>query len=80
MKYESFASFVTSTLELKLDHATMFEWQPQTQSSKTVHDFDDLLEFLDLHARAGENAAREGVRKRQVPLQKGRPSQVRHMQ
>ena len=26
MKYETFASLVTSILELKLDHTTMFEW------------------------------------------------------
>ena len=66
MRYETFASLVTSILELKLDHATMFEWQ-HTQSYKTVPDFNDLLEFLDLHARGGENAAREGERKRQLP-------------
>ena len=66
MKYETFASLVTSILELKLDHTTMFEWQRHTQSSSTVPDINDLLEFLDLCARAGENAAWEGERKRQV--------------
>ena len=59
MKYETFASLVMSILELKLDHGTMFKWQCHTQSSETVPDFNDLLEFLDLRARAGENVARE---------------------
>ena len=47
MKYETFTSLVTSILELKLDHTTMFEWQCHTQDSNAVPDFDDLLEFLD---------------------------------
>ena len=36
----------------------MFEWQFYKQDSNAVPDFDDLLEFLDLYARAGENSAR----------------------
>ena len=67
MKYDTFALLVTSMLELKLDHTTMFEWQWHMQSSNTVPDFDDLLEFSNLRARAGENTAREGERKCQVP-------------
>ena len=50
MKYETFASLVTSVLEFKLDHTTMFKWQQHTQDSNTVPDFDDLLEFLDVRA------------------------------
>ena len=57
MKYETLASLVTSVLELKLDHTTMFEWQRHMQDSNTVPDFEDLLEFLDLRAQSGENAA-----------------------
>ena len=68
MKYETFASLVTSILELKVDHITIFKWQRHTHSSNTVPDFGDLLEFLDLRARAGKNAAREGETRRQVSL------------
>ena len=67
MKYETFDSLVTLILELKLDQATMFKWQRHTQSSKTVSGYDDLLEFLDFRARAGENGTQKGERKRQVP-------------
>ena len=67
MRYETFASLVTSILELKLDHSTMFEWQRHTQDSNQVPNFDVLLDFLDLRARAGENATREGERRRQAP-------------
>ena len=66
MKYEIFTLFVTSILELKLDQTTMFKWQRHTQSSHTVPDYDELWEFLDLHARTMENAAQEEERKRQV--------------
>ena len=80
MKYETFTTLVTSILEPKLDHTTMFDWQWYTQHSKTVPDFDDLLELLDLRARAGDNVAQEGERKDQVPPQKRRPSQDRQIQ
>ena len=45
----------------------MFERQRHTQDSNTVPDFNDLLEFLVLRARAGENAAQEGERRCQTP-------------
>ena len=45
----------------------MFELQWHTQSSKTIPDFKDLLEFLDMCGRTRENAAWEGERTRQVP-------------
>ena len=67
IKYETFTSLVTAILELELEHTTMFEWQWHTQDSNTVPDFDDLLEFLDLRAWAGKNAAWEGERRRQAP-------------
>ena len=70
MKYETFASLVTSILELKLDHTTMFQRQPHTQDSNAVPNFNELLDFLDLHAQTGENAAREGERRRQAPRSK----------
>ena len=73
MKYETFASLVTSILELKLDHTTMFEWQRHTQDSNAVPDFDDLLEFLDLCARAEKNAPREGERRHQAPPPENSP-------
>ena len=67
MKYETFASFVTSILDLNINHTTMFEWQWHTQSSNTVLDFDILLEFLDLHVRVGKNVAWDGERRRELP-------------
>jgi hypothetical protein len=39
-------SFITSTVELKLDSATMFEWQRHTQSSKVIPHYQEILEFL----------------------------------
>ena len=76
MKHETFALFAVSIFELKLDQATMLEWRWDIQRSKTVPDFDDLLEVLDLFAGLGKNAAWEENVK--YPLQKGRPSQDHH--
>ena len=56
-------TFVTSVLETKLDQTTMFEWQKHSQGSKKVPDYLELLEFLDLRARATENNKGEPERK-----------------
>ena len=48
-------TFVTSVLDTKLDQTTMFEWQKHSQGSKEVPDYLELLEFLDLQARATKN-------------------------
>ena len=50
-------------LELKLDQAIMFEWLKHSQGSKEVPDFNEPLEFLDLRARATENAREKNERK-----------------
>ena len=55
MDYEPSGKSVTSILELKLDPATMFEWQSCRQISREVPHYTALLEFLDLWARASEN-------------------------
>ena len=47
--------FVTSVLETKFYQTTMFEWKKHSQWSKEVPDYRELLEFLDLWARATEN-------------------------
>ena len=46
--------FVTSTLELKLDTNTAFEWHKYSQDSEDVPHYSKLLEFLDLRAQASE--------------------------
>ena len=46
--------FITSVLELKLNASTMFEWQKQSQDTSEVPQFNDLLEFLNMHAQASE--------------------------
>jgi hypothetical protein len=54
MDYEPSGPFITSVLELKLDVDTMFEWQKHSQSSATVPHYQELLEFINLHAQASE--------------------------
>ena len=59
MKYDTFESFVTAIIELKLDQTTMFEWQRHTQEDKSIPPCSELLSFLDLRARASENVKQE---------------------
>jgi hypothetical protein len=56
MGYEPSGPFITSTLELKLDQSTMFEWQKHSQKSAGVPHYQDLLEFLNLRAQASESS------------------------
>ena len=55
MKHQTSESFIKSMLELKLDQATMFEWQRHSQDSRDTRYYSVLLEFLDLRAQASEN-------------------------
>ena len=53
MDYE--APFITSTLELKLDQNTQFEWQKQGSESTTVPHYNELLEFINTRVQASES-------------------------
>lgn len=55
--YKPDAPFITSLVELKLDSATMFEWQKHSQDKMNdVPHYQDLLDFLDLRAQASETS------------------------
>ena len=50
--------FITSTIQLKLDPNTLFEWQKHTQTVTDVPPFPDILEFIDLRASASESTTK----------------------
>ena len=58
MDYDPSGPFITSTLELKLDTTTMFEWQKHSQTSTEVPHNQDLLTFIDLRAQASETSVK----------------------
>ncbi len=49
---------ITSTILLKLDPSTLFEWQKHTQMVTKVPHFTDLLDFIDMRARASESTSK----------------------
>ena len=59
MDYKPSGPFITSILELKLNVDTMFEWQKHSQSLATVSHYQELLEFINLHAQASESSVSE---------------------
>ena len=63
MDYEPSAPFIISTLELKLDSNTMFEWQKHSQSSTGVPHYEELLKFIDLRAQASETSVAESAKR-----------------
>ena len=54
--FEPLSQFITSVIQLKLDLDTMFEWQKHTQDTAVVPHHQQLLEFIDLCARASESS------------------------
>ena len=50
MDYQAPGPFVTSVLELKLDQNTLFEWQKHSSESTTVPHYNNLLDFVNVHA------------------------------
>ena len=63
MDYEPSRPFITSTLKLKLDPNTMFEWQKHSQNSIAVPHYQDLLEFINLRAQASETSIADLAKK-----------------
>ena len=55
MEHEAPGPFITSTLELKLDQNTLFEWHKHSGESTTVPHYNDLLDFINLRAQASES-------------------------
>ena len=64
MGHDPSGPFITSTLELKLDQTTMFEWQKHSLKSESIPPYQDLIEFLNLRAQATESSLVEPVPKR----------------
>ena len=75
MGYEPSGPFITSTLELKLDPNTMFEWQRASQSSPDVPHYKELLEFINLRAQASETSLDD---RKKNPLTDHRPRPPLH--
>ena len=46
--------FVTLLIKMKLNQSTMFEWQKHTQENSDVPHYAEILEFINLRARASE--------------------------
>ena len=59
MGKEPSGAFITSTLELKLDPGTLFEWQKHSQDETDVPHYRDFLDFVNLRAQASEGSAGE---------------------
>ena len=61
MGHEPSPAFITSVLELKLDLDTMFKWQKHSQSEVDIPHYNQILEFIDLHALASETSNQKKV-------------------
>ena len=59
MDCEPSGPFITSVVELKLDTMTMFKWQKHSQDATSVPHYQDLLDFMNLHAHASETSSSE---------------------
>ena len=76
MEYDPSGPFVTSLIESKLDRLTMFEWQRHTQENTDVPHYAEILEFIDLRARASETVLREGPQRHSQPVHSKTRTQI----
>ena len=51
--------FITLLIEMKLDRSMMFEWQKHTQENSDVPHYSEILNFIDLRARASKKVVCE---------------------
>ena len=65
-KGDTFDTFMSSLIEMKLDQAIKFAWQQHTHERRDVHvpSIDELLEFVDWRAQASDlSVTREAEQK-----------------
>ena len=62
MAYEPSGPFITSTLELKLDANTLFEWHKYSQDLTVVPHYRRLLEFINVSAQACDTSVPDSQR------------------
>lgn len=72
--YEPSGPFITSTLELKLDPGTMFEWQKHSQEESKVPHYKNMLDFLNMRAQASECSVSEKLERDPPPTGRLPPS------
>ena len=77
MGYDPSGPLVTSLIETKLDRSTMFEWQRHTQENSDVPHYAEILDFIDLRARASETVLRELPKRHSQPVHSKSCTQVR---
>ena len=64
VKGDTFETFMSSLIEMKLDQASKFAWQQHTHERRDVPSIDELLEFVDWRAQASElSTSRDAERK-----------------
>ena len=78
MGYDPPGPFITSTLELKLDQVTMFEWQKHSVKAEDVPHYQDILDFLNLRAQATESTLVDSGTKKSNPKKGYVASHVAH--
>ena len=79
MGYDSSGPFITSLVEMKLDRTTMFEWQRHTQEISVVPHYAEILEYIDLRARASETVFCEGLKHHSQPNKSDTPTKTTYV-
>ena len=54
VKGDTFESFMSLLIEMKLDQASKFAWQQHTHKRRDAPSIDELLEFVNWRAQASE--------------------------
>lgn len=67
MGHDVSTSFITSLVELKLDATTSFDWQRHSQDEADFPSHQNLMDFIDLRARASESSPSAASHQKNTP-------------
>ena len=70
VKEDTFESFLSSLIEMKLDQASKFAWQQRMHERRDVPSIDELLQFVDWRAQASKLSTSQDAERKLPTMEK----------
>ena len=73
IKGDTFESFMSSLIEMKLDQSSKFAWQQHTHERRDIPSIDELLKFVDWRSQASELSIPREAERKYFNVEKNKP-------
>lgn len=73
IKGDTFESFMSSLIEMKLDQSSKFAWQQHTHERRDIPSIDELLKFVDWRAQASELSIPRETERKHFNVERNKP-------